>query len=64
MPNGSAGAGKRADYSGLADRQTGVGRGRHPLDGPALSHPGSRRRSSCATPALVRGNAHMPYHGL
>lgn len=50
MPNAGAGAGNLPGYSDLADRQTGVGRGRHPLDGPALSHPGSRRSFSCATP--------------
>lgn len=50
MPNGGAGAGKRADYSDVADRQTRRRPGSSPLDGPALSHPGSRRRFSCATP--------------
>jgi hypothetical protein len=34
----------------LPAAKPGAGRGRLPLDGPALSHPGSRRRFSCATP--------------
>lgn len=34
----------------LPTAKPGAGRGRLPLDGPALSHPGSRRRFSCATP--------------
>ncbi len=38
-------------------------RDHHPLDGPALSHPGSRRRFSCATPGPRSRNAHMAYRG-
>lgn len=34
----------------LPTAKPGAGRGRLPLDGPALSHPGSRWRFSCATP--------------
>ncbi len=48
----------------LPAAKPGGGRGRLPLDGPALSHPGSRRRFSCATPGPLRSNAHMAYRGL
>ena len=61
MPNAGAGAGNLPAIVTLPTAKPGVGRGRHPLDGPALSHPGSRRSFSCATPGLVRGNAHMAY---
>lgn len=45
MLNADAGVGKPPAYSDLADRQTRRRPGRLPLDGPALSHPGSRRDS-------------------
>jgi hypothetical protein len=57
----------------LPTAKPGAGRGRLPLDGPALSHPGSRRRFSCATPGPrprqcaygvsrpVRVYGHVPY---
>lgn len=64
MPNGSAGAGKRADYSGLADRQTRRRPGPSPSRWPRLIPSRIAPEILLRDSGLVRGNAHMPYRGL